>query len=121
MVGGLLVTLLLGSMELGRYMFTLHALRIVAADAARTVTLHGSANMNGALDPCTGLSGALVGVPIRAPFLNPGALSITMSDCATDGSVTTVRVTVTHPFRFVVPIFGAEPASVQEAYQTVFN
>ena len=120
-VGSLLMSLLLGSMELGRYMFMLQALRTITADAARTVTLRGSANMNGALDPCTGLAGALAGVPVRAPFLNPGAVSITMSDCTTNGPDTTVKLTVTHPYGFAVPFFGAQPTLLTESSQALFN
>ncbi len=116
-----LLTLLLGAVEIARYMFTLEALRTAAAEAARAVTLRGSANMNAGLAPCSGLSGDLTGVEVSAPFLNPGALSLTMSGCATNAGVTTVAVTVSHPFGFVLPFFGSPPATMTETAQAVFN
>lgn len=121
LIGGMLMMLLIGTMELGRYMFTLEALRTAAAEAARAVMLRGSANMIAGRPPCTGLAGSLEKVTVSAPFLNPGALSVSMSDCATQGGVTTVRVTVEHPFAFTVPLFGDRRPAMRETALSVFQ
>ncbi len=117
----LLLSLLLGSIEGGRYMFTLEALRTATAEAVRVVTLRGSANMIARVAPCTGLSGELTGVDVRAPFLNTGALSLTMSGCTTNAGVTTVSVTASHPFTFTVSLFGSRTPVMQETARAVFN
>ncbi|MCO6419236.1 pilus assembly protein [Siccirubricoccus sp. KC 17139] len=116
-----LLSLLLGAIEIGRHMFTLEALRTATAEAVRVVTLRGSANMIARVAPCTGLSGDLAGVGLRAPFLNPGTLSMTMSGCATNAGITTVTVTVSHPFEFTVPLFGTPSLTLVETAQAVFN
>jgi Flp pilus assembly protein TadG len=121
LVGTLLLTLLLGTMELSRYLFTLEALRSAAAEAARAVTIRGSANMNAGRTPCAGLSGALTGVRTEASFLNPGSLTMTMSGCATTGAVTTVQVAVAHPFAFAVRIPGLAVPALEETALAVFN
>jgi Flp pilus assembly protein TadG len=121
LVGSLLMSLLFGTIEIGRYLFTLESLRTAAAEAARAVTLRGSANMNSGNDACTGLSGDLTGVQTRTPFLDPSTLSLKMSSCATNGGVTTVTVTVKYPFSFVVPVFGSRVSSLTETAQAVFN
>ena len=122
LAGTALMALLFGTIEIGRYLFTLEALRTTAAEAARVVTLRGSANMNAGRPPCEGLDqGELTGVPIRAPFLNPGTLSIRMSSCSTDSGITTVEVTVSHPFSFAVSYFGAGISSLTETARAVFN
>lgn len=121
LVGTLLLSLLLGTMELGRYLFTLEALRSAAAEAARAVTIRGSANMNAGRAPCTGLSGALTGAGISASFLNPGSLTMTMSGCVTTGAVTTVQVAVSHPFAFAVKVPGLSMPALEENALAVFN
>jgi hypothetical protein len=115
------MTLLLGIIEIGRYLFTLEALRTATAEAARRVTILGSANMNADREPCTGLDGDLTGVPMRAPFLNSGTLSLRMSGCATSGGITTVTVTVSHPYNFAVSFFGTGNSPLTETAQAIFN
>lgn len=122
LVGTILMSLMFGTVEISRYLFTLEALRTTAAEAARVVTLRGSANMNGGVTPCTGLSnGDLSGVPVRAPFLDTGALSIKISGCTTNAGVTTANVTVSHPFTFVLSYFGTGFSTMTETAQAVFN
>jgi Flp pilus assembly protein TadG len=122
LVGTVLMALLFGTIEIGRYLFTLEALRTAAAEAARVVTIRGSANMNARKSPCDGLdNGDLTGVPIRAPFLNAGTLSVKITGCTTNAGVTTVNMTVSHPFSFVMSYFGAGISSVSETAQAVFN
>jgi hypothetical protein len=116
-----LISLLLGAVEIGRYMFTLEALRTAVAEAARAVTVRGSANLIAGIAPCSGLSGELVGVDLRAPFLNPGALSLTASGCTTSAGITSVTIVLSHPFAFSVPFFGTAPPTMTESAQAVFN
>lgn len=119
--GALLMSLVLGAIEIGRYVFTVEALRTAAAEAARLVTIRGSANMIAGNAPCTGLSGSLTGAGLNASYLATNNLSITMSSCATSGSVTTVTVTATYPFSFAVSALGHGRTSISESIQAVFN
>jgi len=120
LVGGLLLSLLLGGIDLARYMLTLECLRATAADAVRLATLQGSRNLNAGSAACTSLSGALAGSSARVPFLRANLVTATLSGCATQAGVTTVTVTVQYPFTFVVPYFGTAPAMTQTT-QALFN
>ena len=120
-VGGLFVSLMLGSIELGRYAFTLESVRTVTAQAVRLATIRGSQNMNAASTACTNLSGNLSGAATRTQFLNPASLSVAMSGCATAGGVTTVTITVAYPFTFSVPFFGITNRPISETTQAIFN
>ena len=120
LVGGLLLSLLLGGIDLARYMFTLECLRATAADAVRLATLQGSRNLNTGSAACTSLSGALAGSSARVPFLRANLVTATLSGCATQARITTVTVTVQYPFSFVVPVFGTAPAMTETA-QALFN
>lgn len=121
LVGGLLVSLLLGSIETGRYMFTVEMVRTATAEAVRLVTLRGSQNLNAGNPACTGLGGALAGAAERTPFLSSGSLTVTISGCATQAGITTVNITVGYPFTFAVPLFGATNRPLAETAQAVFN
>jgi Flp pilus assembly protein TadG len=121
LVGGLALTLLLGSMEAARFLFTQQALRSLAGEAARAVGIKGSANMNALLAPCAGLSGPLTGLDLDGPFLTPATLTVTMSGCTTQGAVTLVTVTVSQPFGFTVSLFSPATLTLTEAVQGVFN
>lgn len=122
LTGALILTLLLGAVEASRYMITLSSLRMASAEAARAVTLLGSANMNAGHPPCTGLGGTLQGAAGRVRFLDAASLSATLSGCQTDTSgVTTVTVTLTYPFRFALDGFGPRDQSLSDTSGASFN
>ena len=121
LVGTLLMTLLFGSVELGRFMISLHALRTTTADAARAVALQGAANLNAARAPCAGLNGPLSAYHGRAVVLGSAVTTVTMSGCVTLGSVTTVTVTVSLPFAIIIPVFSGMGPSLQEVAQAAFH
>ncbi len=121
LVGILLMTLVFAGVELGRFMMSLHALRTTVADAARAVALQGAGNLNAARDPCVGLSGPLTGFSGRAVILGNAAVTVTMDGCSTLGAVTTVTLTATLSFTFVIPVFGGVGPSLQEVAQTAFH
>jgi Flp pilus assembly protein TadG len=121
LIGGPLMALLLGTIELSRYLLTLESVRTVAAEAARTATLRGGQNMNAGNPPCTGLSGVLAVDGARTPFLNAASLTVTMTGCATTAGVTTVSIAVTYPFAFTLPYFGASNRPISEAVQGIFH
>jgi len=121
LVGAVLMAMLLGGIELGRYMFTLESVRTVTAEAVRSVTIRGGANMDAGSPPCDGLGGRLDFVPGWAPFLDPARLVITMNDCSTDGGVTTVLVTADYQFVFAVPLFGNVERRMTETALAIFN
>ncbi len=121
LTGSILLSLLLGSVETGRYMFTLEMLRFAAADAARLVALRGSQNRNAGSSACAGLSGPLSGVTYRTPFLRADMLVVSLSNCVTAGGVTTVSVALQYPFTFSVPYFGVPSRQITETAQAVFR
>ncbi len=121
LVGGLLLSLLLGGVDLARYMFTLECLRAAAADAVRLATLQGSRNLNAGAGACANLAGSLAGASARVPFLQANLLTATLSGCATQAGVTTVTVTVRYPFSFAVGYFGARSRPITETAQALFN
>ncbi len=119
--GGLACTIIIAALEAARFQFTLQALRSLAGEAARVVSLRGAANMNASRAPCTGLSGAVAGLDLSAPFLTPAQLTVTMSGCATQGAVTQVVVTVSQPFAFVAPLLSPHAPTLTESAMAVFN
>jgi Flp pilus assembly protein TadG len=121
LICGPLMALVLGTIELSRYLITLTSVRTVAAEAARTATLRGSQNMNAGSSPCTNLGGTLAVAGARTPFLNPASLTVTMGGCATNAGVTTVTITVTYPFAFTLPYFGNSNRPITETVQGIFN
>ncbi len=121
LVGAAFLMLLLGGMDAARYLATVEAVRSATAEAARLVVLRGGANLNAGNAACAGLAGPLLGAATRAPLLEAAALSVTLSGCATSGVVTSVTVTASYPFAFVLPWFGASGRTITEAGQVVFN
>jgi Flp pilus assembly protein TadG len=121
LIGGLLVPLLLGGMDIGRYMLTQQAVRAAAAEAARMVTVRGNLNLNAGSPACNTLSGALSGVSARVPFLKAASLVVTMSGCATGSNgITTVTVAVSYPFSFQISYFAAKSRQFSETTQALF-
>ncbi len=120
LVGGVLLSLLLGGIDLARYMFTQQCLRATAAEAVRLATLQGSRNLNAGSAACTSLSGSLAGASARVPFLRANLVTATLSGCATQAGVTTVTVTVRYPYSVAVPFLGTAPA-ITETAQALFN
>jgi Flp pilus assembly protein TadG len=113
-VGGVLMLLVIGIAETGRYLLTLEAVRTAAADAVRLATLRGSANINAGASPCAGLAGSLAGAGTRAPLLRAADLAVTLSGCATMGTVTSVTVTVTYPYSVTVRLPSAGVTELRE-------
>jgi Flp pilus assembly protein TadG len=121
LVGGLFVSLLLGAIEIGRYMMTLESVRTATAEAVRQVTIRGSQNMIAGSAACTDLAGPLGSVAARVPVLQASLLTVTMSGCATQAGITTVQISVQYPFTFTISLFGATNRPITEAAQAVFN
>jgi Flp pilus assembly protein TadG len=121
LVGVVLMSFLIGIMEVGRYMLTLEAVRTVTADAVRLAMLRGSASLNAGAGACSNLSGSLTGANARTPLLRSADLSVILSGCATNAGMTTVRVTVTYPFTYAIPLVSSRSKQVQEIAQAVIN
>ena len=121
LVASLLVSLLIGAVELGRYMATLQGLGTATAEAVRLATLRGGQNLAAGQPGCTNLSGSLAGAAAHSPFLVPARLTVTLSGCATQWGITRVTVTATYPFAFAVGTFGALNRPMSETAQAVFN
>ncbi|MGG5887101.1 TadE/TadG family type IV pilus assembly protein [Falsiroseomonas sp. HC035] len=123
LVGPVLVLLLVGGMEAGRYMATVESLRMASAEAVRAVTLRGGRNIGSGLAACTGLSGAQsgqaqIGQAASLPLLDPAKLEVTLSDCAMDGAVARVTVALRYPHAATVPWFAM---TLTETTQAIFN
>lgn len=119
--GSLVIMMTLGGAELGKYFFTLQALRTATGEAVRQVTLLGSANMNAGAAPCQGLSGAVQNVGARVRALDASQLTASMSACATANGVTTVAVALRYPYVYTVPIFGRSSETLSESATALFN
>lgn len=113
--------LVLGSLELSRYLFTVELVRTATAEAVRLATLRGSQNMMAGSAPCTNLNGNLPGVGAQTPALRANLLTVTMSGCATVSGVTTLSISVHYPFAFAVTLFGTSDRPITETAQAVFN
>lgn len=119
-VGGLFVMMLVGTMEMCRYMFTLHSVRDATAEAVNMVIRQANRNVGAGSAPCTNLSGPLTGVTDPGQFLKAASLTVTMSNCVRNVGVYTVDIVVTYPFTFVVPYFGAPDRPITEVAQAPF-
>ena len=114
LVGSLLFTFMIGIIEVGRYMLTQEAVRMVTAEAVRVATLRGSAILNSGAPTCQNLSGSLGGAVKGGPMLQSADLSVILSGCATQGGMTSVTVTVTYPFSHAIPLVAARAAPLRE-------
>ncbi|MBP0493881.1 TadE/TadG family type IV pilus assembly protein [Pararoseomonas indoligenes] len=119
--GVLLLALLVGILQVGRYLTTLAAVRTVAADAVRLTILRGSANLNAGAAACSNLSGNLTGANARASVLQGSALSVVLSGCATSSGVTTVTVTVTYPFTYSIPLVPGGTLQLRETATAIIT
>lgn len=118
LVGPLLILLLVGGIEAGRYMLTLESLRMASAEAVRATALRGGRNIGAGLAGCTGLSGAQSGDAALLPFLDATKLEVTLSGCTTEGAVTRVTVALRYPHAATLPVFAV---TLTETAQAIFN
>ncbi|MFT8246975.1 TadE/TadG family type IV pilus assembly protein [Roseomonas sp. BN140053] len=121
LVGVLLLSLLIGILQVGRYLMILGAVRMVAADAVRMAVLRGTANLNRSAPACSNLSGNLPGAAARASVLQDAGLSVVLSDCGTRSGVTTVTVTVSYPFTYSIPLVPSRALQLRETAKAVIN
>lgn len=102
-IGSLIFLMILAGMDLSRYYFTMHALRTAAADAARAAIINKTAADCGS---------GTVQTAARAGILG-SSFTLTVT-CPTASGVTTVSVTATRPFSFVLPVFGVSAMTLTE-------
>lgn len=122
LTGAILMAFLVGAADFCRYMVTLSSVRMASAEAARMVTLAGGANLNAGRPACQGLSGRLDFPRTRVRFLDADLIRPLMSGCQTSLlGVTTVTVTLTYPFSFLLNVFGARQRDITEISTAVFN
>jgi len=114
LVGGAFVALMIGVLEVGRYMIVREAVRVAAMDAVRVAILRGSANLNAGAAACRDLSGSLAGAVSGGPMLRADQLLVGMSGCATAGGLTSVTVTVSYPFAHAIPLRPAGTITLRE-------
>lgn len=115
------ILLTLGAAEVGRYFFTMQALRTATAEVVRQVTLQGGANVSAGATPCQGLAGAVQNPAARVPALVAARLTATMSGCASNNGVTKVNVVLNYPYVFTVPILGRTSETLTETATALFN
>jgi Flp pilus assembly protein TadG len=119
LAGGLLMLLVLGAVEAGRYLLLKEAVRTAAAEAVRIVAIRGSANMNAGASPCQGMSGDVAGAAARLPLLDAAKLAVTLKSCSTSGAVTRVAVEVKYSLANLRPLLPGLPAEIKEDVQAV--
>jgi hypothetical protein len=122
LTGAIIMAFLVGAADFCRYMVTLSSVRVASAEAARMVTLAGSANLNAGRAACQGLSGTLANTTTRVRFLSAASVRASMSGCQTNLlGVTTVTITLTYPFSFLLNVFGAQQRDITEVSTALFN
>jgi Flp pilus assembly protein TadG len=97
------LVLLVAAMDLARYFVTQQLLRTVTVAAARECMVL----VTGGATDCNTIQAQVESI---APILNPGLLNISASSPLTDTKkkATTVTITSTYPFTFVLPFWAAE-------------
>ena len=120
LVGFIFFTLLLGTVELGRYQFTVQSLREFSAAAARVAMINANQlaaqqGGNGASAMSDSAIKAAVLTPTNpTPLLTPGSLTLTSTVTTSAGGVTTVTINVSYPFRFVAPLLPGGPLTLTD-------
>jgi Flp pilus assembly protein TadG len=107
LVSVLLFTLMFGITDLARYFLAWHGLNTISSEAARVaLTYHYANNSNWTFSCGAPTSGMAATVAAAAPFLKPDTLTLCVSP-ATAGGITTVSVTASYPFSFMMPGLSA--------------
>lgn len=142
----LLMTIMLGIIEFSRALYTYHHLSNVARDATRWVLVNG-ANCNGDTS-CNGVYGMNNG-PASATDVQTyvknhtpqgiDTTQLTVTACGTQGGSMcaespsslctatvnnqgcTVKVTVSYPFTFILPIFSSNPINMSSSSEMVIS
>jgi Flp pilus assembly protein TadG len=119
-VAVVLVTLLLGVVEIGRYQFTLQSLRQVAALSARRalvdanwVAAQHAAGITQSLLSGSALKTAVTSPLNPTPMLQPGLLTLTTAYTTLSGA-DFVTVTATYPFQFVALLLPRGALTLQD-------
>jgi Flp pilus assembly protein TadG len=99
------LTLLVGSMDLGRYYLVAHSIRTAASEAARAALL--DTTMSDCDTPKAKVS-ALV------PLLDPTALSVCVTQFPFVSGVNTITATVTYTFSAISPMLAALNGTITE-------
>lgn len=114
MIMPVLFAMLIGVMELGRYVFTVQSLRTVTAEAARMAVVDrgssgtvdqttGNVVSGGAITSCTNSSSLSASATKKTPFINNSALTLCISNSSTSGFVT-IQVNTQYPFNSPMPV-----------------
>lgn len=114
------LAIVLGVVELGRVLFTMHTMHHATADGARYAVVHGSESAS----PATPSD---IEAVVRADALvDQGRLRITVQEVAADGTATTaaagrifspgetVRIVADYEFRFVIPVFDLDAMDLRQ-------
>jgi Flp pilus assembly protein TadG len=120
MIAVILVTLLLGTVELGRYQFTLQSLRQITALSARqamvnanTVMAQRAGGATASLISADALKTAVTTPNNPTPMLRPNLLTLTIGYSTLSGT-DLVTVTAEYPFQFLAPLMPAGTITMRD-------
>ncbi len=105
LVSSVLFMMLIGGMEVGRYLTIVQSLRNVTGEAARAalVAYNGGTAWNAAT------------VKGLVPFLNPTQLALNVTPTPPACSAHVINVTASYPFTSIVPFFTSENGALVTA------
>ena len=121
LIASLISSLVLGVMEVGRYMLAEEAVQIVMADAVRLSTLRVSANLNADRNACEQVAAPLAASISRARVLNADRLSVTLDGCSTTAGRTTVTVVVIYTHYYSIPVLNSRSTVISASSLALIN
>ncbi len=119
LIGGVLFTMMVGIMEIGRYFATQQALYNASSEALRQWQIQLGATIPISITACNNLLAPDYGT---VPLLNSASISFSGRACAlqSDGSMR-VSATFTYPFTFVAPLLIPALSPAANKTISVFN
>lgn len=121
----ILFMLLIGTLEVGRYMFTLESLRSVTAEAAR-LSMVNAAILNTGIVPggaditsCTASSTVNLAATRKTPFINSTSLTLCIERTGTTD--VTIRVLAQYPYTSFVPYLTAMNGTMTDRTLVIYR
>ena len=115
LVSIVLFTLVFGITDLARYFLAWQGLNTVASEAARASMV----NNKWTFACANPTSGTAANVAAAAPFLSTSALTLCVTSSTSNG-ITTVSVTASYPFTFMIAPLSAANATLTAATQLAY-
>lgn len=120
------LTMMIGVLEIGRYIFTMEALRSITAEAARlsmidpTKKSTGVVLSGGTISSCTVSSTLKVAAATKTPFIDTSSLTLCISNIVVDSKVTII-VSTQYPFTTLLPILSVMNTTLTDNTTLVYR